>query len=668
METKPKKDFNAEKDLSKKDKENYDFIIQRISDLQANRKQEQYGIELENLWSDADKDYAPHRLGTTGKRKLVQDEEKGWASSLVKFGSSDWQSDISSPNPFIKINTAVSILIDRNPEGVFSAGAKKYSSTSELQSQLYQRSWEIAKSKQQLKLFVFNLAKYGWAVGRTYPLKITNNNIVEYDDTFRENLDPWNVWIDDMALPNNQFSIRDWCWRKVYSLDVLKTEFASSDLIDKIKIGGITTEKVAGNNQNAKKYIEKDLVEVYFYENRIKDIFAVIANGVPILLDKLPIEDINGAKKITLWQTYWLLRHTQCPYGIGIYEAIKYDQALLDRFRNMTIDQLTLSIYKMFFYSGTNTLNETGDISISPGVGKQALNPKDISWLEIPGPGAEAWKGIEMFKSDIEEASGVIKSLQGDSDEKTAYQSAMNKESALKRLKTPLDNICDALETEAYLTVCIHQLIYSEPEVYSISDPELIEAYLKDIQSDPELYERDVDENGQEVFNAKVYPEVPLNLEEDEKKNLTQTKETKFFRIKPKHLRWDGMIFIKAQSMLTPSKQLDKTLELEMYNMLIPLLAQPPQIYSKVAKNICKLYDKDPKDILPDEWISGGNQDLIIPAPQQLDENGQPIQGQPNAQPSTQAQKLTTQTSLPASNPTSQGGKIINKMVKPLII
>lgn len=653
-EEKTKENFNAVKHLSKEDKDNFDFIVSRIKDLQDAREQEQFGMKIEDIWAEADKNYAPHRLGTTGKRVLVQDEEKGWASTPVKLGSSNWQSDIAKTNPFVKIQTAIGILIDRNPAGVFSAGAKKYQSTSELQKQLYQRSWEIAKSRQQLKLFAFNLAKYGFAAARTYPLKITNNNVVEFDDVFRENLDVWNVWIDDMALPNNQFSIRDWTWRKVYALDALKLEFGDSKNWKFVKTGGNTEERVAGNDLNVKKYTEKNLVEVLFYENKVKDIYAIIANGVPLMLEKLPIQDINGAKKLTLWHTYWLLRHTQCPYGIGIYEAIRYDSAMLDRFRNMTIDQLTLSIYKMFFYQGTSNLNETGDIIISPGIGKQTLNPKDISWLDIPGPGAEAWKGIEAFQNDIDTASGITDPLMGEITGKTAFEISQAKEAALKRLKTPLDNICDALETEAYLTVCINQLIYSEPEVYSIADPALIEAYLKDIQSDPDLFGRDEQGN----FQAKVYTEVPLNLEEDEKKNLVETNNTKFFRIKPGYLRWDGVISIKAQSILTPSKQLDKTLELEMYNLLIPLLAQPPEIYNKVAKKICKLYEQDPKDILPDNWLgSGQDQELIVPIMQAM--GGQAQAGIP-------AQKLTNQTTLPPSRPTTQGDKMISQMVRPM--
>lgn len=666
MENKPKENFSSTKHLSEKEREKYDYVHKRIKQLQDNRSKEKYGVEIEKIWSDADRDYAPHRLGTTGKRTLVQDEEKGWASTLVRLGSSNWQSDISMPNPFVKINTAISILIDRNPSAVFSPGAKRYKSSTELQSQLYKRSWEIAKSRQQLKLFVFNLAKYGWACARTYPLLIKNNGVVEYDDVFRENLDPWNVWIDDEALPNNQFTVKDWCYRKVYSMDSLKLEFGESKLWDYVQAGGITTDKVTGGNQDSKKLIDEDKVEVYFYENKVKfgSIYMVIANEVPIMIEELPIEDINGAKKLTLWDTYWLLRHAQCREGIGVYEAIRYDQAMLDRFRNMTIDQLTMSIYKMFFFTGTNTLTETGDIKITPGVGKQIMNPKDVNWLDIPGPGAEAWKGIEMLKQDIQEASGITDTLQGISEEKTAFQSSLARESALKRLKTPLDNICDALETEASITMCVNTLLYSEPEIKAIADPELIERYLKDIQSDPDLYERTIDEQGNETFNAKIYSEIPLNLEEDEKKNLVESPETKFFRIKPSSLSWDGVISVKAQSILTPSKQLDKTLELEMYNLLIPLFAQPPELYKKTAENICKLYDKDPKEVLPDTWIQGQSQELIVP----MEEMTQGGMGQAGQAGMTQANKFQSQSSLPATNPTTQGDKMINKMVKPLIV
>ncbi len=698
---KPSFDQSSLKDSQKAD---FLFVQSRILELQGHRS-DHYGQDLDSLWAQADEAYIPHRLKKGGRKALAEDETKGWrgTSSIVELGSSTWQSDVAHSNPFIKIQTALSILVDQNPGGVFTATTKKYQATTELIKQLYQRSWEYAKSKSQLKLFVYNLAKYGFAIARTYPLRITRKvkvlseyneenpedsvyeekEIVEYNDIFRENLDPRNAWLDDMAKPNNVHSIRDWSWRKVYAFDTATEEFGKYKNWKFVQPGGVTDEvlnvKKNGKNKNIQT---KDLVEVYFYENRLKDLFMVIANGVPVIIEPLPIADSTGLKKLSCWQAYWNLRHAESPYGVGIYEAIRYDQGILDRIRNMTIDQLTLSIYKMFFYSGTQALTDTGNITISPGVGKQALDPKNITFLEIPGPGKDAYDGIAAFKHDVDEASGIGDPLLGIPNEnsKTAFELAQNKEAALKRLKDPLDNILEALNIEGYITTSLIQMLYSVPETFKVTDPELVNAYLQEVGSDPDLYERD-DEG---TFTAKVFREFPLNLDEDEEGNLTETQESQFFRVKPKFLQWEGIINIKAQSLLTPSKQIDKTLELEMYNMLIPLL-QPmpnpmtgmddkPLTYGKIAKSIVKLYEKDPKEILPDSWLQDPqemmmqqqqDQPLIIPA----DGSGAPVPGAPQAPTPAPggaggAPKAVS-TTQPSPSPTGIANKIMGKLSSP---
>lgn len=664
------------------------FVQKRIIELKESRS-DHYGVNLDMIWAEADRDYVPHRLKSKSKRVVATDEEKGWRGALVTLGSNDWQSDISQSNPFVKIQTALSILVDQNPTGVFTPTTKKYEATSELLKQLYTRSWEVAKSKQQLKLFVYNLAKYGWSVARTYPLRIERKvkvlkeynqenpdksvyeekKVVEFNDIMRENIDPRNAWIDDMAKPSNNFSVRDWCWRKVYDMGSAEEEFGKYKNWGMVQAGGVIEETIGQVKGANKTFKSTDLVEVYFYENRIKDIFAVIIGGVPVILEPLPISDAKGLKKLSLWQTYWNIRHAESPYGVGIYEAIRYDQALLDRIRNMTVDQLTLSIYKMFFFQGTQSLTETGDIQIAPGVGKQILDPKNINWLEVPGPGRDAWLGIEMFRKDVDEGSGVGDPLLGNITGKTAFELAQAKEAALKRLKNPLENILEALNQEGYITISLIQLLYSIPETFKVTDQALIEAYLKEIGSDPELYERDEKGN----FTAKVFPEFPLNLDKDEKGNLIETKETRFFRVKPKYLEWEGIVNIKSQSLLTPSKQVDKALELEMYNMLIPLLSNPPEIYQKVAKNILKLYEKDPKDILPDTWLAEPEemqaqqeaaQPLFIEAGQE--QGGAPsdqIPGQ--AGPEARGAERLVSSTQPPVEPRGLVGKIMSKLSGP---
>lgn len=690
--------------LSKRDLADFEFVEKRIKQLQQVRINH-YSKNLDQLWADADRDYVPHRLQTTGKKVIATDEDRGWRGSLVTLGSNDWQSDLSLGNVFIKIQTALAILIDQNPTGVFTPTTSKYEATSELIKQLYQRSWEYAKSRSQLKLFVFNLAKYGWAAGRTYPKRIVrtvkviteyneenpeqskyeSKEIEVYNDVFREALDPRNTWIDDMARPNNVNSINDGAWRKVYDIEEFNEEFKSYKNTKYVKPGGVTDETLNTSTLNKTKNIVKpsELVEVYFYENLRKDLFLVIANGVPVVQEPLPISDSQGNKKLSIWQTYWNLRHSESIYGIGIYEAIRYDQAMLDRFSNMTIDQITLSIYKMFFYQGTGSLNETGDITIQPGVGKQVLDPKNIQFLNVPGPGQDAYQGIEMFQKNVDNASGITDPLSGEITGKTAFELAQAKESALKRMKDPLDNILEALNQEGYITVSLIQLLYSIPETYEITDTRLIEDYLNEIQSDPDLYDR----NEEQKFIAKVYPEFPLNLEKDEQGNLIETNNTRFFRVKPKFLQWEGIINIKSQSLLTPSKQIDKALELEMYNAINPYITSPdPQAsekYGKIVKSIAKLYDKDPRDILPDSWLNPqpqpqpgmpmashepggatGQQPLIIPANQNPNPNQQqPAQGgTPPQAGSPPAQPGAVPAAAISQQPTSLVGRIMSRL------
>jgi hypothetical protein len=43
---------------------------------------------------------------------------------------------------------------------------------------------------------------------------------------------------------------------------------------------------------------------------------------------------------------------------------------------NMTMDQLVLSIYKMFFFTGTNPMSGDGQVRIVPGKGVQNLGGK----------------------------------------------------------------------------------------------------------------------------------------------------------------------------------------------------------------------------------------------------------------------------------------------------
>jgi hypothetical protein len=80
----------------------------------------------------------------------------------------DKQTPLAINNAFGKVQTALSILITHNPNFLMDERMMKYSANRELMRGLLKKSWQRTDSLFQFLLFVFNMAKRGWAVGRTY--------------------------------------------------------------------------------------------------------------------------------------------------------------------------------------------------------------------------------------------------------------------------------------------------------------------------------------------------------------------------------------------------------------------------------------------------------------------------------------------------------------------
>lgn len=584
------------------EKATIDFVEERKSQMQKAREES----KIESIWKAADKAYVPHEVTAKKGRKIfASDDEEGLRSSQITLGREDaWQEDSVPVNPYIKIQTALGIIVDNNPTAVMNPGAKKYTGNTKLMENLYKRSWDIASSRSAcLKPFVFNAAKYGIGVGRTFPLRINGerrngSKYVRYDDVFRESLSPWQVWFDESGKVGNPLSFNDSIYYKDYSWDKLVEQFGHLDNFKYIKPQAkqLTEERklelyTGGNTINS---IAKIQERIWFYENIARDLFCVYTDdGLPLVISSIPKSDENMMGSV--WFAPWTLRDDSTPNGIGVYESMRNDHKLHMKIRNMTMDQLVLSVYREWFYEGTDTLQGDGSYKTRPGAGRQVTNPQNIRWNEIPSPGQEAWKGIEYQEQKIDESSGVTKGLTGEVTGSTAYETAQARESALKRLKTPLENITAALEQDAYITLAVMEDLYGAPKIKLVAEDRYIEAAeLKDM----------ADEEGNVPEYEEEYREIPANLEEDEDGNIIETDQEKFYTLNPDKLPWKGTIKIKGQSIIASSELLERVSTVEMANIIIPLFAQPPELVEKPAREIIKSYDKDPEDWLPDIWLN----------------------------------------------------------------
>ncbi len=616
-----------------KDKAAFDMFEDRREYLQSYRR----NTGIEDIWKSADRAYVPHQLSSKSKARkvLVSDDDLGWRSTPVSLTQDDeWQEDSVPPNPYVKIQTALGIIVDRNPTAVLTPGAKKYEKNTLLMKNLYERSWDIASSRAScLKPVVFNAAKYGIGIGRTFPLTIkkTVDDLVEFNpesnkkskyktveqtyfnDVFRESLSPWQVWLDDATVVGNPWSGQDVIYYKDYDWQNFCEAFGHLGNYKFVKPQEkiLTAEgKMEVFSPGAHENMEPKTQErVWIWESfRLDMLFIMTEDGVVLVNEPLPQSPKN--KRLSIWYATWTLRDDKSPYGIGVYEAMRNDHKLFTKLRNMTMDQLVLSIYREFFYSGSDTMEGDGVMRTRPGRGRQVNDPKNMKWNEVPAPNKDAWLGMEYQEKKMDDATAISKNLTGEITGSTAFEISQARESSLKRLKTPLENITDGLERDAYISLGIIENLYSVPKVKLIGEDRYIEAF------ELEQYTK---ESGEELEQGTDYEyeyrELPMELERTQDGQVSSSKSESFFTLRPDDFPWEGVIRVQGQSIIANSELLERVTTVEMANIVVPLFQAPPELAKKAVVEIIKSYGKDPEDWMPD--VPGWNDEMMAPAPLQ---------------------------------------------------
>lgn len=667
------------------------YINRRVGDMQDYRK----GLGIENRWKEADEEYIPHELdfGTTRKR-FETDQDTGLRSRMVPVGdiTQQWRQASSAPTLLAKIQTAVSIIIDQQPEAELTALEKKYDATCDLAYSLWKRNWTITNAKEKLKLIVFDLIKYGWAAQRTYPRKVQyskrvltyvdkdspendkyeDKNLIWFNDVDRERLDPFRTWIDELAKPYDPYSLNESYYEIDYSYDAAEVEFGMYDNWKYVKRDSMllrqdTPKKSNRSAANEELRKRKDVVTIGFFESRHKDIYCIKAVKDDIIIYLGPLPNDDGYLSLT--QTLWILRKSGMPYGVSLWEVIRQNKALYDKMKNMGMDQLVLSIMKFGFFSGTNTMVGDGKIEIIPGQARQltsSTGKPEINWMEIPGPGKDFWDGIMAVEKMMDSESGIVPTLEGEITGKTLGEILHAKEAALKRIKVPVENIAWLIEQDAYLTLSWMSQVYATPTVETFADEAEVAAFNSENKITHQQLFGTIQEDGSIMgpYEAHYLPQIALHLENNEGQ-LTKGKESKFYQvgtdIQPSQLKWKGIFKVIPRSIVDSSQTLMKAMKMEIFNMLVPLLQFPPQLAAKPASQILKINEEDPADWLPDEWIqflkTGSLPQTGAPAPAGMAPQGAGMtpeaQGQSQGMPTPGGQTIQGATGVtPPQAPT----------------
>lgn len=661
----PKKQVVAPYEPDKTDKAAIKYIDQRSQDMIDYRR----GLRIEERWREADEEYIPHELdfGTTRKR-FETDQDTGLRSRMVPVGdiTQQWRSAASAPTLLAKIQTAVSIIVDQQPEADLVALNKKYRATTDLAYSLWKRNWQVSNAKEKLKVMIFDLIKYGWAAKRTYPRvvkypkrvlvevdpenpendKYEEKELVWYNDVDRQNLDVYTTWIDELSKPYDPYSTNEAYYELDFSYDAADIEFGQypnwahvDPNADHQMIRNDERRKSNRSEPNTKLRRRKDIVTIGFFESRHKDFYGIWVPKDKIMLYVGPMPNDDGFLSLT--HTLWLLRRSNLPYGISLWEIIRQNKQLYDKMKNMTMDQLVLSIMKFGFFSGTNTAIGDGKIEIVPGQARQLTTSggdakNAVNWMEIPGPGADAWKGIEALAAMMDDESGISPALEGEVTGKTLGEILHAKDASLKRMKVPVDNIAWEIEQDAYVALSWMSQIYSIPTVKEFaSEADLISYELEEqvSHSGPLFGTPQTDEDGNPQvdettgaqliggpFKAQFFPQLALHLE-DKDGQLIQSKDSSFFTvgkdIQPNQMKWRGLFKVIPRSIIDQSQDLMKAMHMEIFNMIIPLFSMPPELVARPVSQILKDNELDPDDWLPDSWtqyLKNGPQQPQMPS------------------------------------------------------
>lgn len=573
---------------------------------------------------------------------------------------------------FGKVQTALGILIDSDPNYIMESDNPKYDKTKYLLKALAEKSWRNTNSLGQFKLSVFNSARRGWFGGRTFNRRLFHDGrflksvsesgkrayetrlVTKLDDIAYMNLSNYNMWLDEQTKPEDFFSTRDWMWREVWYIDDLRRTFPKDQFPNMkfVHAGGDTRENIQGvftrNAANNKTGIsplasKRGMTEVFFYENWPGDQFIVEANGVMIVWEPLP----QNNKRLSCSYGQWHFRGDDTIYGLGIIEEMENNEELADRIINMDMRQLLATISPMGFYSGTEDF-EDENIRVSPGILRRTMNPKDINWLQIPQGNNAGLDKVAWLSEKQNANTGITPIIEGgipdQSGQVTAFQVGVNRESALKRLSLPLKSLQYALKNEFDNRVALIQQVYSDFEVQHLEDEKEIFDYLDEIKADPQFFFIENQGTPKEKFFAVKYRMANLNVEKSEDGSYIESETSTFFPIKPEMLAFSGFTSVDETSLLTGSKALDQADTLRMTNLLVPMLAGQMELNAKPAKQIITSFDRQPKDWLPQPWLdflngknpqqAQGQSAVLQAGAQQVTgpQSQSPLQQAPNAQ------------------------------------
>ena len=542
-----------------------------------------------------------------------------------------WQSNDSYPIVMSKLDTALSILIAKNPEVEISSRQRNSESGEKILKGLYDISWEKGDGRQELTKFVYNGMKHGTSVGREFhryreteiddivdyepdgKSKTEKKTIIKNDEPYFENLPIRDCYFDNRAKPFNRASMRDWFWVKEYDYSTFLNEFP------KDKYPNARACKWSKKEKLDKADIEGDMgaptIRLYFYENEEDNEYIITDGLVEVYHGPLVGDGLSCV--IFLWK----LRNDFSIYGLSVPEQLEGCKSMLDRLMNMTVNQIVLAIGGAGFYGGSGEIKQS-DMILEPKL-KKLRDAEKIVFPKIPEPSPIVFEMIESILGMADENTGITKALGGENVGKTLGEAVLNREAGLRRMSLPLANLEFALERHARIRVELIRKIYSRPQKSSvivnalgeIIDQKLFEEYQKEKGGKEDklsfIQKFAEDENSKAVYRNH-YREERLPMEMNDDGSVDKSPNDNMMEIIPAGMRGAYDVKIRAMSTIPMSKVLEESKVLETFNLVAKL---PFTDSYNSERNLLKSRGQEPEEWMKSEEDIIATQELAAMSP-----------------------------------------------------
>jgi len=522
-----------------------------------------------------------------------EEDEKLFRSHIETSNKADWQSKYFIPRTYGLVMSTLSEFAINKPDISVEPDTSTDAVRAPYMKAVMDANWRKNKGNGELLYALLDTLKLGISIievgyrrnkrnikeiidydTETEKIEWKSKDIFDFDDVYFETVNPRFFWLDETAstISEGNDCVRQYVYSETRFHEIFDSKFKKAkDVKSKgtILADGMYTEVFFGPN------ILNGDVSVFRYFNKEKDVMWWIANGVllndssdpiPYHHKQLPYAEI----KVAPYDKYTF-------YGLSLPHIIRDVQHELNTLRNMVIDQTHLNVFSPFFYSADEDLDEA-IFGIEPGIGIPVSDPQNFQFFKQGSVGQDAYNLMDLFDEDSRQATGFDHRMQGLPSGGTATETAILKETSLKRINLYLRFIEDL----------------SMADFSGLWGDTIQQFYFQ--SSDIKTKKVRRRKNGkptekEEIFRSLKIPKSDISLF----RTVNQIGEYNFLDVTQDDIRGKFDFNVKIGTSIAISKELDKQTKLQLYSMLgMDQLVKK----EKLLADVLKAHDRDPEEYM----------------------------------------------------------------------